>query len=285
MGAIRRSRNVRPKVDAVRLTERDSEILHAVGRMKVVTSHELAALFFGDRSTASRRLARLVGAGLLKVRLLDLNHPNLYVLTRKGFDLLVAEGTDPDALHLGAVRRGEGLEHLLRLNDVRVALELEARTHPGVALDVFLADHDLRRAAGANPRAYIPDALVRLRRPPPAFALGLAIEVDLGTEAPSVVATTKGAETFALAKHRTPLWGLDRWRIIFVAPSEKRLRSVARALHEAGVGSFWFGSDMERIRATGLLGPSWLSMTAIQAAPSDSALPYGRAVVEAGGAS
>lgn len=115
--------------------------------------------------------------------------------------------------------------------------------------------------------------------------IGLAIEVDLGTEAPSVVASTKGAETFALAKNRTPLWGLDRWRVVFIAPSEKRLRSVARALLEVGAGSFWFGSDMERIRTTGMLGPSWLSMTTIQAARTDAPLPYGRAVVEEGGGS
>lgn len=279
MGAIRRSRAIRPAVREVRLTPRDTEILNAVGRMKVATSAQLTACFFGDPSTASRRLARLVGAGLLTCRVLDLNHPNLYVLGRRGFDLLVEAGVDPTALHRGVVRRGEGLEHLERVNDVRVALTLETRERPGVSLRVFLADHDLRRAAGADPRAYIPDALVELERPHPHPTLGLSVEVDLGSEAPSVIAASKVVQTLALASARASLWGLDRWRVVFVAPHEKRLRSVARVVTEAGAGAFWFGTDEGRLRETGMLGPSWLSMAAVHAAPAGVALPYGRSLV------
>ncbi len=282
MGEIRRSRETRPKVEVLRLTERDIDILHAVGRMKVATSAQLARLFFGDPSTASRRLARIVGAGLLKVRVLDLNRPNLYVLTRRAVDLLVEQGSDAGALHVGAVRRGEGLDHLTEINEVRVTLELEARQGSGVSVRVFLADHDLRRAAGANPRAYIPDALVELDRPPPHPAIGLAVEVDLGSEAPSILAA-KARETLTLASARTPLWGLSRWRVTLVAPSERRLRSIARAVTEVGAGAFWFGSDRERIGRTGFLGRSWLSMRAVAEAPASAPLPYSRSIVGEGG--
>jgi hypothetical protein len=173
-------------------------------------------------------------------------------------------------------------DHLAEINDVRVTLEVEARQGIGVAVRVFLADHDLRRAAGVNPRTYIPDALVELDRPPPSPAIGLAVEVDLGSEAPSVLAG-KARETLALASARTPLWGLSRWRVTLVAPSEKRLRSIARAVTEAGAGAFWFGSDRERIGRTGFLGRSWLSMRAVAEAPAGAPLPYSRSIVGEGG--
>jgi hypothetical protein len=166
---------------------------------------------------------------------------------------------------------------------VRVILELESHGAPGVAVRAFLADHDLRRAAGANPRAYIPDALVEIDRPLPAPSIGLAVEVDLGTEAPSVLAA-KATQTLTLASSRAALWGVSRWRVTFIAPSEKRLRSVARAVTEAGAGAFWFGSDWEQIRRSGFLGRSWLSLQAVAEAEATTALPYSRSIVGEGAA-
>ena len=117
----RRSRRDRPTKRAGRLTERDIELLTFVGRSRVATTEALAMAFFGDRSTCSRRLARLTGAGLLRVQVEHLNAPNLYTLSERAAEHLVAEGIDEDALHVGRFPKREALEHLRHLAELRAA--------------------------------------------------------------------------------------------------------------------------------------------------------------------
>src|SRR5437868_3898344 len=122
MGAIRRNREERPRAGLYRLTERDLRILHAVGRMKFARTSQLALLFFGDLSTCTRRLAKLVALGHLAAYAPHPNEENLYGLHPRGRDVLVESGVNPADLHLGRRPTRPDLGHLLAINDVRVAL-------------------------------------------------------------------------------------------------------------------------------------------------------------------
>ncbi|MFO0645847.1 MAG: replication-relaxation family protein [Polyangiales bacterium] len=91
MGEIRRSRSSRPARGLFYLTDRDYEILYAVGRMKVATTAQLRALFFnGGMTTAVRRLAKLYAMRLLAVHTFSVNDTNYYTLTRRGREVVLA---------------------------------------------------------------------------------------------------------------------------------------------------------------------------------------------------
>ena len=89
IGRRRRSRAARPAPRTYAMQKRDAEILFAAGRMKFATTSQLSALFFGSRATCSRRLAKLVGLGLLNVFVPRPDGENFYGLSRRGFDWLM----------------------------------------------------------------------------------------------------------------------------------------------------------------------------------------------------
>lgn len=142
----------RPAADEQRLalarllTDRDRKLLRAVARHRVMTSDQLAEIFFDSRRRAQDRLLRLHG-----LQVLDRFEPRRpafgrvplhYVIGRLGAAVLAAEdGTDPDrairrwkadrALALGGSQR---LLHLLGINAFYAALAGQARRDPGAAL-------------------------------------------------------------------------------------------------------------------------------------------------------
>lgn len=271
--AKRRSRATRPTRRAGRLTGRDVELLTFVGRAKAVTTDAITALFFGDRSTASRRLARLAGAGLLRVHVPHLNDCNWYVLTDRGATALAVEGVDPDSLFPGRLPKHDALDHLRHLTDFRVALLLACRARPDVALKVFLADHDLRRLAGSNTPPLVPDAIIDLDRQGRG-SLVLVVEIDLSQESAAFFANTKGVYTRDAAKARTPLWGMAPWRPIVLVPTATRLRSLARTLVEVGAGDLWLGATFETLSKEGVFGSAFATLSAVAATPRDEPLRY-----------
>ncbi|MBI5515266.1 MAG: replication-relaxation family protein [Deltaproteobacteria bacterium] len=278
----RRRRTEKPARRIGRLTDRDLAILEFVGRCRAVQTTILAALYFGDPSTCSRRLARLVGAGMLRCHVEHLNAANWYTLNERAAEILVAEDVAEESLFTGRLPSAETLEHLERLNEFRAALLLESRDAAhGVTLRTFLADHDLRRLAGAHTPDLVPDAIVQLAQGN-APTIGLAVEIDLAHYSPRIVAERKGRVTLGLAKAHAPLWGLpDGWRPLFLAPSVARLRTVARALVDEGAGDLWWGTTFELIVERGPLGPAYASMREIAAAPRGEPVPFTRSVLPA----
>ena len=239
VGATRRSRGERPAPAKYRVTARDLEMLHAVGRMRVATTGQVARLFFRHASAATRRIAKLFALGLVIVACVDLNRENLVALTRKGLALLVAEGAAEGELHL--MRRIERHDrHLEAINDLRVGLVIAARARPVARLDTFLADHDLRRTLGraATHAPYIPDALVRLELGS-SKTVHIVWEVDLGSEW-SAHLRDKIARVHDLAHSGEPLYGLPfPWRPVFLVADGKRAQQIARLVVDAGGGDFW----------------------------------------------
>lgn len=273
----RRARDARPAKATARLTPRDGELLTFLGRCRAAPTDLLAAVFFGDRSTASRRLAKLLALRLVRVCVPALNAPNWYSLSSRGVAWLTARGVDEASLFEARFSVGESLEHLRRINELRAAFVVECRDRPQVSLELFLADHDLRRLAGPSTPAYVPDAIVRLRTA--GGVPGYALEVDLGHETATRIAVTKGRATRAIVEAGQPLWGVSPWRPVFVAPSAARLRSVARALDAEGVAPLWLCSEFSRLAEVGVLGEAYLTAAQVVATPRASALLYASSLI------
>ena len=275
----RRSRGERPDARGYRITARDREVVLAVGRMAQATTDQLRRLFFGDPSTASRRLSKLVALRLLDVHVVHQDEPNLYTLGSGGLSFLGESGVAQAAVHRSRVGRHGDL-HLQRLNDVRVELVLAARGRADVQLEAFHADLDLRRAAGSSPPAYIPDAIAELKTP--AGRLALIVEIDLGSEGRSVFAS-KVEATVGLWRTGAKCWGAapGAWRPALFVPAPMRARALARTIAEGGGGALWLVTEFERLRAVGALGPVFATADEVAAAPRGVPIPYRGALAPA----
>lgn len=73
----------------IAVTDRDIEILHAVGTCGVLRTRDLVRLFFGARATANDRLRKLYCAGLVDVHVRNLGADNYYTLTERGRDCVL----------------------------------------------------------------------------------------------------------------------------------------------------------------------------------------------------
>lgn len=256
----RRSRNKRPPLDQqYQLTPRDEEVLYALGRMRIASTPQLAQLFFPSTTkkisegTAARRLSKLLALNLVRVKVAALSRPNLYGLSEAGREWLASRDVNPERLHVWRPPSGyPNVEHDLAVGDVRVALTLACQRREGHSLVLFESDHDCRRFAGARTPEYVPDALVTLRTP--AGERRYVVEVDhSGTQGRSAFAR-KAAAVRGLVEAHAPCWGLPwPWEVLLFAPSQTRLRGLARAAAAVGGAEWWLAGELELLRAPDLL--------------------------------
>ncbi|MEW5852421.1 MAG: replication-relaxation family protein [Myxococcota bacterium] len=232
------------------LTERDLELLYAVGRMRAAITSQLC-VYFGDRSVASRRLRALFAAKLLHVTVPALNGENVYVLTKRGGDALLDAGFETADLHVGPPpSRDADLRHLLEINWVRVAVLRAVKRMGSATVTLFRADLDLRRALGVGRATILPDALVEVVVP--AGPIRLVVEVDLGTETGRVLAA-KAAAIRDILIQGAPCYDLAApWTPLLLAPSERRLQSLAVALHGL-LPDRWRAGTLDLLRGDDLL--------------------------------
>ncbi len=231
-----------------RLTERDLWILESVGKMRFLTTSQLAQLHFeGSRSAANKRLRKLLDAGLIRSWVRDLAQDNVYSLDRKGLGVL----DDPDPGMNHTVPRGldGNLDHLLAINQVRISLALGL---PGVGeIAWWRSDWELRSSFRER---IIPDALfaIRWESGEQAFAL----EVDNCTRSTRTF-LRKVLAYRARKSLGQPLYGLREFLILVVGRDEQWLERYRLSVAHARLGSrIWFTS-LSDLTTTGTLGEIW----------------------------
>ena len=155
MTGVRQSRTIRhSQARAFCLQDRDRWIIESLGKMRFLTTTQLARLVFGgSRWAANKRLRKLLDAGLIRSWVRDLAEDNVYSLDRKGLGVL----DDPDLGTNHTVARGldGNLTHLLSINQARIALVLDLPAAGG-EIAWWRSDWELR-ARFREP--VIPDAL------------------------------------------------------------------------------------------------------------------------------
>jgi protein involved in plasmid replication-relaxation len=171
-------------VTRTKLSARDLEVLTAIGRFRMLTRPQVKRWFFESVSepVVTRFIGRGTRDGLLGVERLHGNGTQLFWLTRKGRDVLVAHGVAAAELFptSGPVA-AKDFEHTAEIGNVAVWL---MKRMP--APDELLPAWALQRYFSGQLQA-IPDLLALWRTP----AAALAVEVDLGTEPVATVLLPK----------------------------------------------------------------------------------------------
>lgn len=220
----RQPRHRRRRGVAVQLTDRDEAVLLALARFRLARTSDLVTYAFAGvrQDTAGVRLRRLFDARHLAVLPPRPGAENVYRLGPAGRQHLASHGVQG-----GQVPRG-GLEHHLSVVQTWVSMAGLA----GLELERCLPDWEIREQFTPAELRVIPDlfALVRVE----GELHAAAVEVDCGTESPSVLG--RKLEAYRSLWGQPPgLFGFDRFGVAVACCDSRRRASVASAIKKAWV--------------------------------------------------
>src|ERR1039458_5778543 len=280
-------------VPAIKLTERDGEIIRLVERFRFVRSSHICALIPGSQQQLLRRLKLLYHHGFLERprAQLDYYHKGgsshmVYGLGNKCAALLRRDLV----LGSGQVRWGEKsramgrvyLEHALLVSDVMVAIELACR-RTGIRLltdrELPLADKTTGKRRPFRWQVKISNRLKLGVIPDCVFALDFKdhsgasdrafffLEADRATmpvirkslSQTSFYRKLRAYEaTWSQSIHQTQ-FGFHRFRVLTVTTSAERMKSLVNACSklERGQGLFLFADQTVLERPGDLFSPIW----------------------------
>ena len=228
----------------IRLSDRDLRVVAKCAVAKWLTTGQLARLYFpGVTLDAVRKsLRRLSEAGYVVSHREHQMAEALHGLGSKGKTLLEAKGV------AGEVARTppRQSEHLIGLNDVRVAVETGT-----LQVAYFFASWEIQAHGWSH--ALIPDAVLGLRLPD---RQTFFLEYDRSTE---TLATL-------VRKFRTYEEGLSgiRFRaVLVIAESASRLEELSRQLRKVGFFRQILGALREEILAAGIGAPLFRDLTRV----------------------
>jgi protein involved in plasmid replication-relaxation len=243
---------VKSLISAVRMTERDVWILEALTKMRFLTTSQMAQLFFdGSQWSANKRLRRLFDAGVVQVWMRSLAQENVYSVTQRGLQLLAEQEEDTD--NGGIAPRGldGNLDHLLAINQVRIALALALPTI-GAELTWWRSDWELR-AHGRE--RIIPDALFGIGWEQDS-AQAVALEVDNHTKSPRKFVQKILAYTSRRQQHRG-LYGLSDMVVLVVGRDPYWVERYRLGLETIQVDEWVWCTTWQAISNPGMLAPIW----------------------------
>src|SRR6266542_183754 len=222
----------------VRITERDRWILEGLGKMRFLTTSQLAKLYFADsRWSANKRLRKLLDGGLINVWVRSLSQDNIYSLSRKGLEAFTEQQADLNSA-VGIPRELDGnLDHLLAINDVRVALAGGLAVIGG-EIRWWKSDWELRTSGREK---IVPDALFMIRWDNNKEQ-SYAVELDNQTKSPRNF--LKKIVGYASSKYRRDdIHGLADVIVLVVGTDSKWLERYRSASGATGISmSIWFTS-------------------------------------------
>lgn len=257
------------------LTDRDCEVIRSVNDYRAVTTDQLEALFFGSRSTAQYRLSRLFQHEFLDRNFLSVvsgapgSSPAIYTLGKRGVGVLVERfGYERSQIRLPkrATLGWHLVEHLLKVNDLRVVVTLAAQQQH-FTLETWLDETTFRaqpdyvsvtdKSGRTRKKPVFPDGYFCLQTP--RGKARFFLEVDRGTELLSKYAPQIAVyEAYVGSGQYQERFQAKSLRILIVTTSERRLRSLMRVTEKMGGDrKYWF-TTFERVnRETILSAAIW----------------------------
>jgi hypothetical protein len=217
----------------VRLSERDVRVVLKCAVSKWLTTGQLARLYFGQVTPDAVRksLRRLVEAGYLLAHREHQMAEALHALGPRGKSLLEAKGLAVEASR----KPPRQIEHLVGINDVRVAVEVKPR-----AVAYFFASWELQGLGWVHP--VIPDAVFGLKLPERRTFL---VEYDRATETlPTLVAKLRAYEG--------GLSGIPFRALLLVTDTSTRLETLARHVRKEGFLRRMLGCVLAELSAEGI---------------------------------
>jgi len=261
----------------MQLATRDIDIIEGVHTFRVLSQGQIQNLYFSPRnkSGAQRRLEKLFDHKFLERRFLPVTEgrsPTLYVLDRKGAELLRAErGYDELVWYRSSkTLRPDFLAHTLAINEVMVAITLACREQ-GHLLETWYGENQIKAdydrtsiytPAGKRQQVpIVPDSYFTIvanqRRYP------LLLELDRGTMTVSRFQTkVLGYIAYYRSGEYERRYGVKSIRVLTVTLSEQRLKNLKKATEAVGgLEWFWFGVLSELTSDVILSAPVWWQAT------------------------
>ena len=218
---------------SVRLSERDIRVVLKCAVSKWLTTGQLARLYFGQVTPDAVRksLRRLVEAGYLVAHREHQMAEALHGLGPKGKSLLEAKGFTAEVNR----KPPRQIEHMIGINDVRVAVEGNPRE-----VAYFFASWELQGLGWVHP--VIPDAVVGLKLPQRRTFL---MEYDRGTE---TLPTLLGK----LRAYEGGLSGIPFRALLLVTDTATRLETLARHVRKEGFLRRMLGCVLGELSSEGI---------------------------------
>ncbi|MBO6792094.1 MAG: replication-relaxation family protein [Dinoroseobacter sp.] len=277
------------KLPNFKITERDVEIMRALGRYRYLSVSQIRRLFFPssvDTQAANGRLRKLFHSGYIHKaepysRLAQPQSEYIYLLDKKGAEYLAKIGKAERSWRKGRDVKQAFLQHALDLSEFRINLELALSKQDVVYLDTFIPDFQMRSRAQdyasrhryelytelvspINRRSYViyPDALIILKaeRNGKVHDRLLFLEIDRGTHGLEKIREKVHGYYLYHAKglHRPILENNTDFTVLFQTSSERRADNIREIL--AGyIGSerVWV-TDYAQVDETSILfAPIW----------------------------
>jgi Replication-relaxation len=226
---------------SVRLSERDLRVVFKCAISKWLTTGQLARLYFPNVTpdAARKSLRRLVEPGYLVVHREHQMAEALHGLGPKGKALLEAKGVLAEVMR----RPPRQIEHLVGINDLRVAVEVRP-----AQVAYFFASWELQGLGWVHP--VIPDAVVGLKLPDRRTYL---VEYDRGTE---TLATLVGK----LRGYEGGLTGVPFRALVLVTDAASRLETFGRQVRKEGFLQKILGCVRAELTAVGIDAPLFLDL-------------------------
>jgi hypothetical protein len=244
---------------------RDQHLLRELAVMRVI-DREQAKIVAGFTSTtrANARLLALTRAGLLRRFFLGTTGAGqkaLYALSAKGAEFVGVPLRAPRRRNDETLVADFVVQHQLIVNEIYCAVKYRPLNLDGFSFRRWIALHEpvlpgLRLIPDGYAEWQTPSRVVR------AF-----LEIDLGNEGHKV--WKKKVDSYlqlALSEEREEQFRNNLFRVLVIAPSERRLRSIREAVVTATQKVFWFAS-LEAIRADGFFASVWLRPTGNELKP------------------
>jgi hypothetical protein len=203
---VRRDRTV---AGIMRLTDRDMELLTLLRVGRWLTTSQVHRRFFAKatRSAARRRLRLLGAAGFVRKQQATPMQEALFTLGRESKRVLERGSAKEVVIERHPPKQ---LDHLIGINDVRIAAELTPE------LSYFFAAWELPATGWKH--GIVPDAIFRIADQT------FALEYDRGLENLRYFVGSK------VAAYRRGLSGLPLAGVLIAVDSESRRRTLARAI-------------------------------------------------------
>ena len=238
--------------------QRDIAFLRELSVMRVVDRDQaMLAGGFGSVTRINTRLLALTRAGLLRRFFLGYGgvRKALYALSAKGALLADVPMRGPRRRQDEMLVADFSIQHQLSINEVYCALKFKPISVPQVKFHRWLPFHE-PLVAGLS---LIPDGYVEFTTP---TGIDVSfVEVDLGHEALSVwKEKTRHYLQFALSGVCQKQFGTDRFRVIVLANSLRRLNSIRATVAAITEKIFWF-STLDAVRDDTFFASVWLRPT------------------------
>jgi Replication-relaxation len=241
----------------MRIQPRDHLILLAIWQLTIANREQVKiACQFGSTTRVNTRLLALVRVGLLRrfFRGSGAGAQAVYALSQRGADLVGVPLRGPRRRQNEVLVADFFVEHQLAINNLYCALRFRAIPLRGVEFRRWLSFHE-----SLSPSLrLIPDGYVEFDTP--SGTLAAFLEVDLGTEALSVWREkVRQYLELALSGDFAKKFGASRFRVLVVASSPRRLRSIRATVAAITPKIFWFATLDDAQQS--FFAPVWLRPT------------------------